>query len=111
MYMDELIDEFIQSEYSCKWIENDIFGVYIRKGIHVIHGRVLATIDVANIRSIPDKYKGKGYFKSFMLKIESYNKPVYVECIHNPHLLEMLNKHGYQTLIENNTVHAIKYPM
>lgn len=111
MCMDELIDEFMQSTYSCKWIENDILGVYIRKGIHLIHGKVLNTIDIANIRSIPDQYKGKGYFKSFILKIESYNKPVYVECIHNPHLLEMLTKHGYQTVVEgSHTVHAIKYP-
>lgn len=107
--MDELLDEFMNSKVPCKWIENDVLGVYIRKGIHRIHGELLNTIDIANIRSIPNQHRGKGYFKSFMLKIESYNKPVYVECIHNPRLLEMLNKHGYQTLIEGHTTHAIKY--
>lgn len=108
--MDNLIDEFIQSKLPCKWIEGDILAVYLRKGIHLIDGKMLDTLDVANIRSIPKEYRRQGYFKAFMLKIESYGKPVYVECIHNPSLLKMLNKHGYQTIHQDQMIHAIKYP-
>lgn len=108
--MEMLVDDFINSKFPCKWIEGEIFSVYLRKGIHLIDGKLLETLDVANIRSIPTQYRGKGYFKAFIVHLEGYGKPVYVECIHNPLLLNMLVKHGYTTIHDGHSIHAIKYP-
>jgi vacuolar-type H+-ATPase subunit I/STV1 len=102
--------KFMESKSTNTWIESDIFHVYVRKGRRYINGVITNTIDIANILSIPIEHRGKGYFKSFILNVESYGLPVYVECIHNPLLITMLSKHGYQ-LLPSDDIHMIKYPV
>lgn len=103
----EQLDEFILSTFRNKWLDDGILSVYVRKGYHMYEGMILNTLDIANISTISEEYQGKGHFKSFMNKVESVGKPVWVENIHNPLLSRMLVKHGY-TLFKNGGIHAIK---
>lgn len=82
--------------------------MYIRKGRHLIGDEVLDTFDVANISTIDPEYQGKGYFKAFMLYVESFKIPVFVECIYNPKLIDMLAKNGYTIINQDHAIHAIK---
>lgn len=91
----EQLDDFMESSARNNWLCDKHLRVYVRKGIRYIEGQMLNTVDVANIES-PPKYKGKGFFKQFMLKVESLGRPIFVENIHNPNLFDMLKKHGYQ---------------
>lgn len=102
------LDSFISSSRTTEWLTGDVLSVFVRKGIRKLDDSILHTLDVANINTIPDVYKGKGYFKSFMLKVESIGLPVYVENIHNPLLTQMLIKHGYSTREEYGVVNAWK---
>lgn len=84
------------------WLDDKHLRVYVRKGIHYIEGQKLHMLDIANIESVP-KHKGKGWFKDFMLKVESFGLPIFVENIHNPNLLVMLLKHGYREIHSDTT--------
>lgn len=105
----EQVDEFVHSSSRNQWLSDGILEVYVRKSIRFFDNQKLTTFDIANIHSINPQYKGKGYFKSFMKKVESIGRPVYVENIQNPYLVEMLEKNGYEILTSYITTHAIKF--
>lgn len=102
------IDEFMESSRRNTYVSDDILRVYIRKGHHLITNEMLDTFDVANISTIDPEHQGKGYFKAFMLYVESFKIPVFVECIHNPILVDMLAKNGYTIVHQYGDVHALK---
>jgi hypothetical protein len=102
------LDDFMESSFNNLWLNDDILSIYVRKGNHLFRGEILATLDVANIGTIPDEYKGKGHFKRFMKKAESIGLPIWVECIHNPDLVQMLVKHGY-IIMDRDGIHAVKF--
>lgn len=101
------VDDFMQSIEHNRWLSDDILHIYVRKGIHYIDSQIVNTFDVANIETIPEQYKGQGYFKDFMIKVESLGLPVFVESIQSSELVTMLVKNGY-TMVGLN---AIKYPI
>lgn len=96
--INELFDAFLKSKYRDMWVTDGILDIYIRKGNRVLEDRMVGTIDIANIAEIDDKYKGQGYFKRFMLHVESTGYTVYVENVTNMQLMEKLEKHGYLLL-------------
>lgn len=104
------VDDFIISSYTNLWLEDDILNVYVRKGKRYIEGNISETFDVANILSINKKYEKQGYFKAFMLKVEELGMTIFVECIHNPKLTEMLQKNGYTIIKNQYECHAYKFP-
>jgi EAL domain-containing protein (putative c-di-GMP-specific phosphodiesterase class I) len=104
------IDDFMLSKNSIVWIEDNILKIYVRKNFRYINHQQVNTFDIANIKTISKRYQGKGYFKAFMLKVESLGIPVYVECIHNPKLIDMLEKNGYTILGGQYDTNAIKFP-
>ncbi len=103
------VDKFMLSSTTNKWIGDNYLMVYVRKGRRIIDGSIYNTFDVANIKNEP-KFQCKGHFKAFMLKVESLDLPVFVECIHNPNLVTMLVKNGYNIIKQDYTTHAIKHP-
>lgn len=102
------VDKFMASPFHNRWIEDDFISVYVRKGQHLINGKMYQTFDVANVDTKPE-YQGQGHFRNFMLKVESLGLPVYVECILNPELVTMLEKHGYEIIHSYGNIHAIKW--
>jgi hypothetical protein len=102
--------EFFYSKNRNMWLEDHILSVYVRKGFHIINEEIIDTIDIANISTINSKYKGKGYFRSFMLAVEGLGIAVYVENIHNQLLLDMLVKHNYEILENKYASCAYKMP-
>ena len=107
----EQVDEFMNSVSQNLWLDDGILAVYVRKGRHLISREVYNTFDVANIRSLEPEHLGKGYFRTFMEKVESLGLPVYVENIHNPALAEMLEKNGYTIILGHGDVCALKVPV
>ena len=106
----EALHEFINSPSRNEWLISPELEVYVRKGLHAFDGQIINTFDIANIQDAPADYKGKGHFKQFMLAAEATGLPVYVECIHNPKLTNMLEKNGYTIININSTTHAVKFP-
>lgn len=104
------LDDFMLSKHSNIWLEDNILNIYVRKNLRNINNQQVNTIDIANISEISKKYQGKGYFKAFMIKVESLGIPVYVECIHNPNLTDMLERNGYTILGGQYDTNAIKFP-
>ena len=108
--MIEEYDAWLASSSTNSWVSDGILDIYVRKGYHFFDGVCTYTLDVANISSIEPEYEGHGHFKRFMLHVESKGHPVFVECIHNPLLVEMLEKNGYTIMVRDHSTHAIKFP-
>jgi len=104
----EQVDDFMLSNHNNLWLNDNILSVYVRKNYRNINGVLTNTFDVANIKSIKKKYEHKGYFKAFMLKVESLGIPIVVECIHNPDLVDMLERNGYTIISSQYNTDAYK---
>lgn len=107
MSLCDQFDQFMLSPLHNMWIGDNNIQVYIRKGYHLIHQEFLNTIDIANIQQDVE-HRGKGFFKTFIQHVERYKYPVYVECIHNPRLTDMLERNGYTIIRTTGETHAIK---
>jgi hypothetical protein len=107
------LDVFMASNSRNLWLSDDVLSIYVRKSKRIYHGLMLDMMDVANISSINPEYEHQGYFKQFMMKVESLGLPVFVESISstNTNLLNILTKNGYNILPNPQGVHnAIKFP-
>lgn len=105
-------DKFFQSTHTNLWIGSlDCLHVYVRKSNRYFNHKYINVVDIANISTIHPDFEGKGYFKAFMLHVERHGLPVFVESIHNPLLITMLSKHGYQNVPNNYDIHMIKFPV
>jgi hypothetical protein len=102
------LEEFVNSKYRNMWLDDGILTIYVRRSMHIIDNEYVECLDVANIQPIDPDYEHKGYFKRFMEKAETLGLSVFVECIHNPNLIEMLRKHGYVIIRQDNSTHALK---
>ena len=89
------VDEFLKSKDRNAWITDGIVDVYVRKSFRTIEGNNIHTFDIANIK-IEKENQGKGYFKDFILYLESLELNVYVESVYNEDLKSMLIKNGYK---------------
>ena len=107
MTINDQLDEFLASRKSNSWLRTKELGVYVRKGQRLIDGVYTNTLDIANIQQ-SDQFIGQGHFKSFMLYAESKGEPIFVECIHNPKLVTMLEKNGYTIIHKDHATHALK---
>lgn len=101
------VDEFMTSSLPSRWLGDEHIAVYVRKGHHLINGEMINTFDVANIVQDPE-HCSKGYFKAFMQKVESLDLPIYVECILNPKLVEILKRNEYSIIEHYGSIHAFK---
>jgi len=71
------------------------FKAYVRRSERRLDDRWVTTLDVASI-SIPEKERGRGWFRNFRRIIESVNPwdAVYYEAVLNPHLDAYFRKEG-----------------
>ncbi len=116
MELNEQFDQFMQSPINNKWIGDNNIQIYVRKAFHTYCGKVIQTIDIANIQQTEES-KGKGYFREFMQHIETYGITIYIENILNPKLTVILIKNGYEIIFpeydknfEITSNCAIKFP-
>lgn len=83
-------DSFIGNE----WLSDDKMQVYVRKGHHMIGGKIWECLDIANV----EVYKQRqGTWTGFIFKAHEMNPwdCTYVECVHNPILASWLLKNGF----------------
>lgn len=71
------------------------FKVYVRRSERRLDDRWVNTLDVASI-SIPEKERGRGWFRSFRRIVEAVNPwdAVYYEAVINPDLDAYFRKEG-----------------
>lgn len=80
-----------------KWFYADFGQVYLRKGAHLINGKIKETLDLASIEIYPE-YQRQGYFKrilAFTEQLAQPNRIVYVESVLNPDLRAFLERIAY----------------
>lgn len=77
------------------WLQDDKMEVYVRAARHFIDNKSQDSLDIANIRVFEE---GKGTFKNFLAEAVSLNPfdVVYIENIHNPRLVEYLEREGWR---------------
>jgi hypothetical protein len=84
------------------WLKDDHLEIYVRHSTRMLpvdgDWKRCDTLDIANIRDVPELYRGKGHWKTFITTAEGYNRwdAVYVENIHPAELRDQLSRHGYQ---------------
>jgi hypothetical protein len=92
------LSAFIESAKSFRvmneWLDDDKMQVYVRKGIHMIDGKVRTCLDVANVEVYVQQ---EGTWTDFIWKAHGMNPwdCTYIECVHNPVLAAWLLKNGF----------------
>ena len=74
------------------WLKDKNIAVYVRKSRRVIEGMPVETLEIG---SVSTKKPGRGFFKYFILHLESKGQVVFVENVFNLGLLAMLVKANY----------------
>lgn len=80
--METLIKEFLDSNLRNAWLETSDIKLYVRKGHHLIDGKLCQTFDVASVEVVENK-RGCGIFRNTMFHVEQLGMTVYVESILN----------------------------
>ena len=79
-------------------IERLHLNAYIRVTQRLIDHVMTKTIDIGSVE-VDREYRNCGYFTQFLICIEiiakKWDRKVYVECVHNKILHDMLRKRGY----------------
>lgn len=102
------LQDFFNGDINNTWLTIDSYmALYVRKGFHYNKDfdSVISTLDLANFET-PEKYRSTGICTRFLNWLESRNVPIYVECIHNPRLLQFLLKRGYK-LADDSSVPSV----
>ena len=94
------LKEFLNSTLTNAWLHTDHMEIYIRKGRHLINGKIKLTLDVANVQ-VEEAHQGKGIFRNYLNRIESESvkygfEGVMVESILQKRLLPFLKGRGYE---------------
>ena len=93
--------QFLKSKERNSWLGNKVIEVYVRKGFHIIEGKMRRCLDVASVTTSP-KYRGKGYFTRFIDYAESFGYVIYLENVFNEDLISFFKKRGYKSIQEND---------
>lgn len=105
-----LLERFaFESRETNKWFDFNHMRVYVRKGFHYIHGRVLSTLDIANVQ-VDEEYQNQGRFRWFLVGAEDTDLPIYVENILSIRFANFFRRRNYVMLpmYEQSIVSAFK---
>lgn len=95
------LSEFVESSRTNDWLQLDNMLVYVRKGQHVCNGKLLRTLDIANISVHPD-HQGEGIFTCFLKEAETIGLPIHIENVLTEQFANFFRKRkGYEVLTEN----------
>lgn len=90
-------------------IEKKEFAAFIRVTQRYIENEKKNTIDIASIY-VKEKYQGQGVFREILNEIEELAKnnnfTVFVECIHDKNIIEMLKRRNYIFMSEEMSAGA-----
>ena len=91
--------EFLDSPLRNAWLHFSYLDAYVRRGYHLIDGKVVCCSDIANVSVVP-RHRRKGIFKSWLAEIEVVAasrglEGVFVESIQNEVLVPFLTSRGY----------------
>ena len=87
-----IIKDFINSPLRCYWMSLRFIDVFVRKGHHLIDGKVARCFDIANVNA---REKGEGHFTRLLEHLENVKIEfdyLYVESILNERLEEFFNR-------------------
>ena len=97
------LDWFLNSNLLNLWLEDEHLQVYVRKSFRILDplgmdptNRV-PCFDIANVSTVEEEFRGKGFFKNFIQYAEQHAQIecVYVELVFSKRLQEILEKNGY----------------
>ena len=95
-------DSFEYNSYGIKFRGRRTSHFIFNLGIYV------PTVDIVNVQ-VDKEIRGTGFFKTLILKYEEVakqqNRVLFVECVTNPTLKDILLKHGYN--IELNSAGVV----
>lgn len=79
-----------------KWLEDENFRVYVRKGKHLINGKMTVTLDIGNVTVVENK-RHQGIFKNFLAQAAEINPwgSIYVENVLDPFLPAFFIRNGW----------------
>jgi len=105
------IERFLKSKARNEWLEVDTFSIYVRKGYHLIQGKIVHCFDVASIEA-DEGERGKGKFKLFMTELKSLLENhtdlrgnitmIFVENVLNSKLVESLPRMGFMSVTQSD---------
>jgi len=100
-------DQFMHSPQRNAWVNEVGFEqLYVRKGPYGVHGKLVNTIQIANV-TVADK--GKGVFTKFVNRIqEQYCLPIVVEQVLQQRFAWHLGRERFLPISDGNTF--IRYP-
>lgn len=100
------IKSFLKSPQRNAWIVEGPYEIYIRRGLHIINGKLAECFDIANIDN--REVRGTGGFWKLVDEIKSLLETnaavrknityIYVESVLNKRLAKSLPKHGFTEL-------------
>ena len=104
------LDEFLVSGFpNSEYIRYKTIVAYMRKGRRAVDGQIFNALTIANIKNtrrasnveINPRHKRTGLFSEFeglvrKAAVERGYDGVYVECVFNPFLPEVLIRYGYK---------------
>ncbi len=93
----ELFKVFLESKLNRQWVvSGTTIQVYLRKGHHAFGGKLISTLDIANIE-IGERSRRKGLGTAVIAKLHELNpyEVTYVENILNGPLYESLMKRDW----------------
>jgi GNAT superfamily N-acetyltransferase len=103
------IKKFLDGPARNEWLFAKKIHVYVRKGHHIVNGKIQLCFDVATI-DVPPQYQRQGVFTKWLAEVEAYlashkDAPqiVFVESILERNLVPFLARNGYQFTDDTQT--------
>lgn len=83
---------FMESTRRNTWLRCGHYALYVRKGMHLIEGRVQSCFDIASVNCDEDQM-GKGHFKTLLKALTRLAKiheleALLIECVLNDRLAD-----------------------
>ena len=103
----KFIKESETSFTSSKWLSDDKMQVYIRKGHHLIDGKMKTCLDIANVTVYK---KSRGTFTAFLKEAHELNPwcATFAECIQEPRLINFFLLNGWTPVNNFESFYLIK---
>lgn len=94
----EKLHSFIHSNERNKWVNDELFKIYVRKSVRRLKGKMRICLDFASFEVMNENNYGKGIFTNFLtklLKIYSTTN-IFVESILNSKVESILKKFNFE---------------
>lgn len=93
------LEEFLESGRQNAWLEYPLLSVYVRRGHHLLQGRLCRVFDIANA-IVDEEFQGQGTFTSWFNHAEEIARQhfegVFCESVINTRLYRFYERRGYQ---------------